>query len=451
MKDIYFLIIFIFTLQIHFTVHAYQHPLAILWKILNDQVNEYLEREDVLAIKEALVSSIMEIIGEESFGGIYVDVKTNKLIVNINNPALENSPLLDPYRDILLFNIVDRSLGELKVQFDQDVGDAKRRNVTNSYIYIDVETNNVILRPNLPPGLNTQPFGPRKHVPMRPRQVKPKVLAGEVDRSLGELKVQFDQDVGDAKRRNVTNSYIYIDVETNNVILRPNLPPGLNTQPFGPRKHVPMRPRQVKPKVLAGDGVFNRDNRKKNEVVGKTCSIGFYARGKKRDQRRNDTNYIITARSCYFKDSNLANNLYLRNWDTFTPHDGSNSFDVLPAIRNTDNPRYPNLYITDAKPAIIVGGHICHSGFGTHVTCGNIKALTAIYLNEDGSSSEGLIITDMNTRDGDIGGAIFFYKSTETHHVDLCGIQVTSGSNIAAVLPSNIILQNTKNLTLYKL
>ncbi|CAG8857073.1 10355_t:CDS:1, partial [Gigaspora margarita] len=150
-------------------------------------------------------------------------------------------------------------------------------------------------------------------------------------------------------------------------------------------KHVPMRPREVKPKVLAGDGVFNRDTRIKNEVVGKTCSIGFYARGKKRDQRRNDTNYIITARSCYFKDSNLANNLYLRNWDTFTPINKlksisvieppnytipydfitarwtSYSFDVLPAIRNTDNPRYPDLFITDAKPATIVGGHICHS------------------------------------------------------------------------------------------
>ncbi|CAG8845659.1 1421_t:CDS:1, partial [Gigaspora margarita] len=276
-----------------------------------------------------------------------------------------------------------------------------------------------------------------------------------------------------AKRRNVTNSYIYIDVETNNVIHRPNLLPGLNTQPFGPRKHVPMRPRQVKPEVLAGDGVLNRDNRKQIEVVGKTCSIGFYARGKKRHIRGHDPYYIITARSCYFNDPNLVNKLSLRSWGTFPkvkdlksigaidppnytiPYDfitarwTSYSFEASPGIRNTDNPRYPNLYITDAKPATIVGGHICHSGFGTHVTCGNIKALTAIYLNEDGSSSEGLIITDMNTHDDDIGGTVFFYKSTETHHVDLCGIQVTSGSNIAAVLPSNIILQNTNNLTLY--
>ncbi|KAF0554658.1 hypothetical protein F8M41_019001 [Gigaspora margarita] len=255
----------------------------------------------------------METIGGDSFGGIYVDVKANKLIVNINNPALENSTLLDPFRDFLLFNIVIKSLDEF------------------------------------------------------------------------------------------------------------------------PRKHVPMRPRQVKPKVLAGEGVFNRDTRIKNDVVGKICSIGFYARGKKRDRRSNATSYIITARSCYFKDSNLANSIVLRNWNTFPPV------------------RYSELFITDARPATIVGGHICHSGFGTHVTCGNIKSLTAIYLNEDGSSSEGLIITDMNTRVEDIGGAVFFYKSTESHHVDLCGIQVISGSNLAAVLPSNIILENTKHLTLYKL
>ncbi|KAF0488026.1 hypothetical protein F8M41_022449 [Gigaspora margarita] len=360
MKGIYFfLIIFIFTLQIHSKVHAYQHPLAILWEILNDQVNEYLKREDVLAIKEALVSSIMEIIGEESFGGIYVDVKANKLIVNINNPALENSPLLNPYRDILLFNIVDRSLGELKVQFDQDVGDAKRRNVTNSYIYIDVETNNVILRPNLPPGLNTQPFGPRKHVPMRPRQVRPRVLGGE--------------------------------------------------------------------------GIFNRDLRHRGEVVGKTCSLGFFARGKKRNPNNNPPSYIITARGCYIKDSGFRNFLYIINWGANIPIERelkslgiieppnytipydfiiarwtSHSFDILPAIRNTDDPRDSELFITDARPATIIGGHICHSGFKTHVTCGNIKALTAIYLNEDGSSSEGLIITDMNTRNEDIGGTVFF-------------------------------------------
>ncbi|CAG8746359.1 12093_t:CDS:2 [Gigaspora margarita] len=294
-------------------------------------------------------------------------------------------------------------------------------------------------------------------------------------KSLDELKVQFDRIIRDSKRFNITDNYIYIDIETNNVILRPNLPPGLNTQPFSPRKHVPMRPRQVKPKVLAGEGVFNRDTRIKNDVVGKTCSIGFYARGKKRDRRSNATSYIITARSCYFKDSNLANSLVLRNWNTFPPVSKfksisvieppnytmlydfvvarwtSTAFDVSPSIRNTDDPGYSELFIIDARPATIVGGHICHSGFGTHVTCGNMKSLTAIYLNEDGSSSEGLIITDMNTRVEDIGGAVFFYKSTESHHVDLCGIQVISGSNLAAVLPSNIIPENTKHLTLYKL
>ncbi|KAF0365689.1 hypothetical protein F8M41_013711 [Gigaspora margarita] len=291
----------------------------------------------------------MNIIGEDSFGGIYIDIKANKLIVNIKDPFLKNSTLLDPYRDLLLFNIVNKSLNELKVQFDQDVRDA---NISDSYIYIDVEVNNVIIRPNSPSGLNMQPFGPKEHASMRPRQ----------------------QRIRTSKKR----------------------APG----------HIP-------------------------------------------------TKYIITTRSCNFKDSKHSNSLYLINWGTFNllikelkilgimEPNYTIPYDFL-VIRIT------KLFITDARPAIIHGGHICHFGFGTHVTCGNIKALTAIYLNKDNSSSKDLIITDMNTRNEDIGSTVFFYKSPELHYVDLCGIQVTLGPNIAAVLPSNIILE-IANLVLHKL
>ncbi|KAF0488027.1 hypothetical protein F8M41_022450 [Gigaspora margarita] len=373
MKYIYFLIIFIFTLQIYSTVHAYQHPLAILWEIQNGQVIYYLKREEVLAITETSVSTIIETIGKDAFGGIYADIKMNKLTVNIKDPSLENSLLLDKYRDCLLFNIVNRSLDELKVQFVVTIRDAKR-------------------------------FGMSDH-------------------------------------------YIYIDIEVNDVITRPNLPPGPNTQPFGPRKHVPIRPRQVNPKVLGGAGIFNRNMKHKGIVIRKTCSIGFYAHGKNSRPENNPPSYIITTRSCYIKDSNLSNYLYIRNW-------GANSSQVKDlkgiGIRNTDDPSDSELFITDARPATIIGGHICHSGFGTHVTCGNIKALTAIYLNEDGSSSKGLIITDMNTRYEDIGGTVFFYKLPELRYVDLFGILVILGSNLAAALPSNIILENT-DLVLYKL
>ncbi|KAF0498178.1 hypothetical protein F8M41_020573 [Gigaspora margarita] len=306
----------------------------------------------------------MNIIGEDSFGGIYADIKANKLIVNIKDPSLENSTLLDPYRDLLLFNIVNKSLNELKVQFDQDVRDA---NVSESYIYIYLEVNNVILHPNSPPDLNTQPFGPRKHASMRPRQ------------------------------------------------------------------------QRIRTRVLAGEGVFIRDKEIKYQYIRKVCSLSFFACSRKRAPMHSPTNYIITARSCNLKDSKLSNDLYLRNWGI-----------VNLSSRELRSLGYPELFITDARPATIHSGYICHAGFGTHVTSGNIKALTAFYLNKENSSSEGLIITDMNTRIEDIGGTIFFYKSQDLRYVDLCGIQVTSGPNIAAVLPSNIILEHA-DLILHKL
>ncbi|CAG8523409.1 1545_t:CDS:2, partial [Gigaspora margarita] len=286
--------------------------------------------------------------------------------------SLENSTLLDPYKDLLLFNIVNKSLNELKVQFDQDVRDA---NIFDSYIYIDLEVNNVILHSNSPPDLNTQPFGPRKHASMRPQQ------------------------------------------------------------------------QRIRTRVLADEGIFIKDKEIKYQYIRKVCSLGFFARSRKRPPMHSPTNYIITARSCNLKDSNLSNDLYLRNWSIVNP---SSREPRSLAIRNTDDPGYPELFITDARPATIHSSHIYHAGFGTHVTCGNIKALTAFYLNKENSFSEGLIITDMNTHNEDIGGTVFFYKSQNLRYVDLCGIQVTSGPNIAAVLSSNIILEHA-DLILHKL
>ncbi|RIB27826.1 hypothetical protein C2G38_2159563 [Gigaspora rosea] len=179
-----------------------------------------------------------------------------------------------------------------------------------------------------------------------------------LNKSLNELKVQFDREVRDAKRVYVSDSYIYIDIEANNVIIHPNTPP-------------------------AGEGVFIRDFKNPAKIIGKTCSL----------------------------ESNFPISLYLRNWDTGNPNHlnkglaqwTSHSFDLLPAIRNTDDPEHPDLFIDDARPATI----------------------HAIYLNENSSSEE-------------------------LRRVDLFGIQVSSGSKLTAALPSNIILE-ISNLVLHKI
>ncbi|CAG8525852.1 8267_t:CDS:2, partial [Dentiscutata erythropus] len=123
---------------------------------------------------------------------------------------------------------------------------------------------------------------------------------------------------------------------------------------------------------------------------------------------------------------------------------------VSSIIETVNNSSFGGIYVDVKTNKLIHGGHISHSGFGTHIICGNIKVLTAFYLNEDESSSESLIITDMKINSEDVGGPVFFYKSDNLHHVDLFDMQVTSSFNLSAALPSNIILEITK-LTLHKL
>ncbi|CAG8756071.1 3611_t:CDS:2, partial [Gigaspora rosea] len=114
------------------------------------------------------------------------------------------------------------------------------------------------------------------------------------NKSLNELKVQFDREVRDAKRVYVSDSYIYIDIEANNVIIHPNTPPGLNTQPFETLK------------------IQQKSSEKHVRLV--------FMHVAKKDLRYSPATYIITARSCYFKESNFPISLYLRNWDTGNPN-----------------------------------------------------------------------------------------------------------------------------------
>ncbi|CAG8645975.1 10659_t:CDS:1, partial [Racocetra fulgida] len=82
----------------------------------------------------------------------------------------------------------------------------------------------------------------------------------------------------------------------------------------------------------------------------------------------------------------------------------STSLTISPDIRNSDDQNYQELIIhgTRKESETIPEGRICHSGFGTHVTCGNIKAFTGFYLDKNK-------ITDMRTAIEDLGGPVFLY------------------------------------------
>ncbi|CAG8835154.1 15594_t:CDS:2, partial [Gigaspora margarita] len=174
------------------------------------------------------------------------------------------------------------------------------------------------------------------------------LLFNIVNKSLNELKVQFDQDVRDA---NVSDSYIYIDMKVNNVIIHPNSPP-----------------------VFVSEGVFIRDEKVSYQLNEKTCLLGFYAHSKKRAPGHTPTKYIITARK--LKKLGIMESNYTILYNFLVTQMTSFTLDISLAIRNSDDPRYPELFITNARPAIIHSGHICHSD---------------------------LIITDMNTCNEDIG------------------------------------------------
>ncbi|RIB21391.1 hypothetical protein C2G38_2140686 [Gigaspora rosea] len=97
--------------------------------------------------------------------------------------------------------------------------------------------------------------------------------------------------------------------------------------------------------------------------------------------------------------------------------------DVEPtiAIRNTDSPNYPEIYIigTNEMENDHLGIHSCKSGYLTHLTCGYLRSNDAIYFDEIDPYIISYV-TNIENNNYDSGGPVFVY--IDINHVYLSGI-----------------------------
>ncbi|CAG8796842.1 10841_t:CDS:1, partial [Cetraspora pellucida] len=85
---------------------------------------------------------------EESFGGTYINVKRNKIIIRIvdetKKDIILNSPNIQPHRELLIFEIALNSLSSLKNTSLEIVAKSRTHHAFGS-MYIDIEENNIVV------------------------------------------------------------------------------------------------------------------------------------------------------------------------------------------------------------------------------------------------------------------------------------------------------------------
>ncbi|CAG8677976.1 30507_t:CDS:2, partial [Racocetra persica] len=133
----------------------YQHPLAELWDVDDNEVPKRLEIEKKLITADEILKELLDRYSK-SFGGSFVSLTKQKIIINTIDKSkiryIKDSPQMRNYERFLLFQAANKSLQELKFSFDQIKKLAVEYRTNNSELhmlfYTDIIINNnvVVLR-----------------------------------------------------------------------------------------------------------------------------------------------------------------------------------------------------------------------------------------------------------------------------------------------------------------
>ncbi|KAF0557221.1 S1 family peptidase [Gigaspora margarita] len=408
MRVIYFLIILLISLQ-SYSIYAQQnHPLAKLWGISDTEVPEWLDAEKYLIMIDGILRPILEWDKNfsSSFGGTYIDIFKNWLVVNtVDYSKVEELlalPQISPYNKSLYFENVTDSIEQLKYSLQEITLIADSYDVRGALIYTNMELNNIVIYffdtlINHTEFINAvEPFNPE-------------IIYASTQ--------SFSQNMIRPRRRDVNSRDLVV-------------------------------------KVSGGDGVYNEAG------GGVMCSIGCWLK----HQRTSDNLYITTAGHCYDEGSD-ENYFYYSPWNS-NSHvlpigsiqfesraDGFYDFAVIIVenenldpqfiIRNDDADQYRELIIINDGLISSHYAHICKSGVITHLTCGYVLGFDGVFygIEENNNKVVELIITDLYGLSGDAGGSVFSFASSENlHSVGVHGIVVTVGPGISAVQSLDTIL-----------
>ncbi|KAF0550181.1 hypothetical protein F8M41_024928 [Gigaspora margarita] len=189
----------------YYPIYAEQHhPLATLWEVDDTEVPNLLERERTLIAYDKTLNSILQQADFiSSFGGTYIDIFENHIVVNTVDSSKVNDllalPQIKPIESFLSFKEASNSMSRLQYNFDQIVQQVNLIRPPLVIVYTDmIDNNNVIYVPNVASYTEfldaTKPFDPividisdpsssqnlaqsRRNV--NPRSFKVKVLGGD--------------------------------------------------------------------------------------------------------------------------------------------------------------------------------------------------------------------------------------------------------------------------------
>ncbi|CAG8827522.1 14580_t:CDS:1, partial [Cetraspora pellucida] len=350
---------------------------------------------------------------EESFGGSYINVKRNKIIIMIvdetKKDIILNSPDIQPHRELLIFEPTLNSLSSLRNASLQIVAKARAHHPLGVLIYIDIEENNIVI-------------------------------------FLTHIADEFNKPFIDViKQYNPVIRYYDLNVQEQPSRKRP-------------RNSIDTK-RDINRQIINGDIIYHLR-------LKTICTAGFWVI----DNELN--NYIVTAGHCidtnnttfghntfYMKPLNSSERdkgLRFREEDTIGPMvfhdlDGTDfgliritNGDIKPtrAIRNTDSDLYRQLFISDAEIISTHGAHLCKSGATTFVTCGYIKSFEGYSLNGD-DISDDLIVTNFVATKGDSGSPVFYLRDlpyVSLHGIVIKGVNSREWGYLAFIVKAEYII-----------
>ncbi|CAG8665844.1 12653_t:CDS:1 [Cetraspora pellucida] len=378
-------------------IHAVNEALSKLWNVPKIEVPNLLNIEKNLCMVDGLLKPFLEQ-NEESFGGTYINVKRNKIIIKIvdetKKDIILNSSDIQPHRELLIFEPALNSLSSLKNSSLEIVANSRRHRPNNVLMYIDIEENNIVI-----------------YIPCITDECN-KVSIDAGNKPFLDAISQYDPEIR------------LIDMN-------------MQGQPSRKRPHNSTHSkREIGRQIINGGAIYNSGSK-----IG--CTAGFWVT----DEELN--NYIVTAGHCI--DSNNTtpdhNTFYMmplsssetvrlsKKKDQIGPmvfHDlketdfgliriTNGAIKPTKVIRNTDSDPYSELFIRDAETISTHGAHLCKSGAITFVTCGYIKSFEG-YSWRDNVVIDDFIVTNFLGAVGDSGGPVFYLR--DLPHVSLHGIVI---------------------------
>ncbi|CAG8657010.1 25541_t:CDS:1, partial [Gigaspora margarita] len=153
MRNIYYLLnllLVLFTLNKHSLVYT-REALAELWDVADDELLNLLAIEEKLTIIDKTLQLLLEDF-DSSSGGTYIDVKANKVFVNIVDPSIipiiKNSPEIrsSDYLNFIIFKSAKNSMATLTNHLDKIDDLIEQFRPIHIQCYIGMEFNTIVIR-----------------------------------------------------------------------------------------------------------------------------------------------------------------------------------------------------------------------------------------------------------------------------------------------------------------